>query len=33
MELVYLWVSEHKNIKNQGFTFSSKFKCDYIKKI
>ena len=22
MELVYLWVEEYKNIKNQGFNFS-----------
>jgi len=29
MELVYLWVEEYKNIKNQGFNFSPRFKCDY----
>ncbi|WP_294955555.1 AAA family ATPase [Sulfurovum sp.] len=29
MELVYLWVEEYKNIKNQGFNFSPKFNCDY----
>ncbi|CAA6803850.1 MAG: Unknown protein [uncultured Sulfurovum sp.] len=29
MELVYLWVEEYKNIKRQGFNFSSKFICDY----
>lgn len=29
MELVYLWVDEYKNISNQGFNLSSKFKCDY----
>jgi hypothetical protein len=29
MELVYLWVEGYKNIKNQGFNFSSKFNCKY----
>ncbi|MDD5156672.1 AAA family ATPase [Sulfurimonas sp.] len=29
MELVYLWVEEYKNIKNQGFNFSPRFKCKY----
>jgi len=29
MELVYLWVEDYKNIKNQEFNFSPKFKCDY----
>ncbi|MBR2156486.1 MAG: hypothetical protein IJ923_00140, partial [Campylobacter sp.] len=29
MELVYLWVDKYKNISNQGFNLSSKFKCDY----
>jgi len=29
MELVYLWVEDYKNIKNQGFNFSPRFKCDY----
>jgi len=29
MELVYLWVEEYKNIKNQGFNFSSRFECKY----
>jgi len=29
MELVYLWVEEYKNIKNQGFNFSPKFNCHY----
>ena len=29
MELVYLWVEDYKNIKKQGFNFSSKFICDY----
>ena len=27
MELVYLWVKEYKNIKNQGFNFSPRFNC------
>ena len=29
MELVYLWVEEYKNIKNQGFNFSPRFKCRF----
>ncbi len=29
MELVYLWVKKYKNIKNQGFNFSPRFKCTY----
>lgn len=29
MELVYLWVKEYKNIKNQGFDFSPRFKCKF----
>lgn len=29
MELVYLWIEEYKNIKNQGFDFSPRFKCEY----
>jgi len=29
MELVYLWVGEYKNIKEQGFDFSPRFQCDY----
>ncbi len=29
MELVYLWVEDYKNIKKQGFNFSSRFKCEY----
>ena len=29
MELVYLWVEDYKNIKKQGFNFSSKFICNY----
>ncbi len=31
MELVYLWVDEYKNIKNEGFNFSPKFECSYDK--
>ena len=29
MELVYLWVKEYKNIRNQGFNFSPRFECEY----
>jgi len=29
MELIYLWVEEYKNIKNQGFNFSPRFECKY----
>lgn len=29
MELVYLWVEEYKNIKNQGFDFSPRYTCKY----
>ena len=29
MELVYLWVEEYKNIKQQGFNLSPKFRCNY----
>jgi predicted ATPase len=29
MELVYLWVKEYKNIKNQGFNFSPRFECEF----
>jgi len=32
MELVYLWVEEYKNIKEQGFNFSPRFDCKYDKK-
>jgi len=31
MELIYLWVEEYKNIKNQGFDFSPRFECSYDK--
>ena len=35
MELIYLYIEDYKNIKNQGFNFSSKFTCKYdeVKKI
>ena len=29
MELVYLWVEEYKNIRNQGFNFSPSFECEF----
>ena len=29
MELVYLWVDNYKNIKNQGFNFSPRFECEF----
>ncbi len=29
MELVYLWVEEHKNIKEEGFNFSPRFECEF----
>ena len=32
MELVYLWVEEYKNIKNQGFNFSPGFECEFFPK-
>ena len=32
MELVYLWVDNYKNIRNQGFNFSPRFECDYDEK-
>jgi hypothetical protein len=31
MELVYLWVEEYKNIRNQGFNFSPRFEFHYDK--
>ena len=31
IELVYLWVEKYKNIENEGFNFSPRFKCEYIK--
>ena len=32
MELVYLWVEEYKNIRNQGFNFSPRFECEFFPK-
>lgn len=32
MELVYLWIEDYKNIKDQGFNFSPRYKCDYDEK-
>lgn len=29
MELVYLWVENYKNIRNQGFNFSPRFECKF----
>ena len=29
MEILYLWIENYRNIKNQGFNFSSKWKFDY----
>lgn len=29
MELVYLWVEDYKNIKKQGYNFSSRFECKF----
>ena len=29
MELVYLWVEDYKNIHQQGFNFSPRFKCEF----
>lgn len=29
IELVYLWVEKYKNIENEGFNFSPRFKCEY----
>ncbi|MCG3659466.1 AAA family ATPase [Aliarcobacter butzleri] len=29
MELVYLWVENYKNIRNQGFNFSPRFVCEF----
>ena len=31
MELVYLWVEDYKNIHEQGFNFSPRFRCKYDK--
>ena len=32
MELIYLYIEDYKNIKNQGFNFFSKFTCKYDEK-
>jgi predicted ATP-dependent endonuclease of OLD family len=32
MELVYLWVKNYKNIVEQGFNFSPRFRCEYDEK-
>lgn len=29
MELVYLWVEEYRNIKEQGFNFSGRYRCRF----
>lgn len=29
MELVYLWVEKYKNIENEGFNFSPRFRCEF----
>jgi len=29
MELVYLWIENYKNIKNEGFNFSPRFECEF----
>lgn len=29
MKLIYLYVQNYKNIQNQGFNFTTEFKCDY----
>ena len=29
MQLVYLYIEKYKNIENQGFNFSSQYKCEY----
>ena len=31
MELLYIWIEEYKNIKNQGFNFSPKYRFEYDK--
>lgn len=31
MELIYLWVKDYKNIKEQGFNFSGRYRCEYDK--
>jgi hypothetical protein len=29
MQLIYLYIENYKNIKNQGFNFTTQFHCDY----
>lgn len=29
MKLIYLYIENYKNIQNQGFNFTTQFKCDY----
>lgn len=29
MQLIYLYIENYKNIKNEGFNFTTQFKCDY----
>ena len=29
MQLIYLYIENYKNIQNQGFNFTTQFKCDY----
>ncbi|QKJ22304.1 AAA family ATPase [Poseidonibacter lekithochrous] len=29
MELIYLWVEKYKNIENEGFNLSPRFKCEF----
>ena len=29
MELIYLWIEDYKNIKEQGFNFSGRYRCEY----
>ena len=29
MELVYLWVKKYKNVEEEGFNFSPRFRCEY----
>ena len=29
MELIYIWIKDYKNIQNQGFNFSPRWRFDY----
>ncbi len=31
MELLYIWIEEYKNIKNQGFNFSREYDISFDK--